>query len=62
MLDREYLKTEMRQDMNALTYEMNDQILTDTEIDFLIDVHFKIMDVNHPLKINDLVTCENLIR
>jgi len=34
--------------------------LTDEEIEFLIDIHFRVLNPNDPLKINSLATLENL--
>lgn len=78
MADRDFLRQHIRGKVNGLMVFLNnsceqdpdepwrDEIkavdLTAAEIEFLLDVHFKILDPNHPLKINDLATVDNLTR
>ena len=78
MTDRDYLRQNIRRKVTDLMIFLNnscdqdpdeawrDEIkavdLTAAEIEFLLDVHFKVLDLNHPLKINDLATVENLTR
>lgn len=75
MLDRDFLRKQIRHRTDELLHFINDNDetlplrpeleavrLTDPEIEFILDLHFRVLDPADPLKINSLATCEDILR